>query len=367
MFGDILRKVGGGAVATAGKILRLPEMGYSERIATPLVKGASTQKAPSSPRVSTTPTLQYVNGGQNYPAVGTSNNPYSPATGGQAAGSGGGSGDGSQSFDFAQPQGDSGDQNYVNELRNAFGGLRSSIEGMIPGLESTYNTVKADIEGGINRAKETFGERKQDIEKGFGTNLKSLLQSDRELGERNRNVYSGLNALDSSSYGDAEIKRSQSVFDTQAQLTGDKERQLREGERELQQYESEANKVLAQAGSEYMQQKSALQQALAQNDLNSATAIQNAMNETRARAQQAQDTVNAFKLNLAQLQAQGVNVAGNLSKLGSGSLNNILSGYQTNTLNPSLARLVLPQAGVQGSGYIGGSSAEDKKRLSMMA
>lgn len=268
---------------------------------------------------------------------------------------------GGGSFDFGGgDQGGGDDAGYVDQLRNAFSGLRSSIEGQLPGLENTYNTVKADIEGGINRAKEVYGERKEDITKGFGENLKSLLLSDRELGEKNRNVYSGLNALDSSSFGDAEIKRSQNVFDTQSKLVGDKERQLRDSEREYSAYEAEGNRVLAQSANEYMQGKSALQQALAQNDMNQAYAIQNAMNEARARAQQVNDTLNAFKMNLAQMQAQGTNVIGNLQKFGSGSLNDIFSGFQQNTLNPAMARLNIPQASMGGSGYIGNSKADEE-------
>lgn len=308
------------------------------------VQGASTSQPPRQDLFS---------GILSKPQTGTPT--YLPSTGGQSAGGGGGS-----IGNFDVPQGDSGDGNYVNELRNVFSNLRSSIGSMMPNLENTYNTVKADIEGGINRAKQVYGERKEDVNKGFGENLRSLLLSDRELGEKNRNVYSGLNALDSSSYGDAEIKRNQNVFDTQSKLIADKERQLREAEREYGAYEAEGNRALAQAASEWMQAKSALQQALAQNDLNEAAAIQNAMNDIKARAQQTQDTINAFKLNLAQMQAQGTNVIGNLQKLGADSLNNIFSGFMQNTFQPSMARLTIPQGGVKGAGFIGRSKAEDE-------
>lgn len=355
MFGQMLRNIVGSSVANYGRALKLPEFNISERIvgkahAAELprqnVQGTTTSQAPRQDLFSDI---------LSRPQTGTPT--ILPSTGGQSAG---GSSGGGGSFDFGTPQGNPEDGNYVNELRNVFSNLRSSIGGMLPNLENTYNTVKADIEGGINRAKQVFGERKEDVNRGFGENLRSLLLSDRELGEKNRNVYSGLNALDSSSYGDAEIKRNQNVFDTQSKLIADKERQLREAEREYGAYEAEGNRALAQAASEWMQAKSALQQALAQNDLNEAAAIQNAMNDIKARAQQTQDTINAFKLNLAQMQAQGTNVIGNLQKLGADSLNNIFSGFMQNTFQPSMARLTIPQGGVKGAGFIGRSKAEDE-------
>lgn len=282
---------------------------------------------------------------------------YAPSTGGQTGGDTGGGDTGG---------GDDGGQAYINELRNAFGSLRSSIEGQLPGLETTYNQVKGDIEAGLGRAKEVFTERQGDVVRGFGENLKSLLMTDRELADKNRNVYSGLNALDSSQYADSENKRGQQLFDTQSRLTGDKERQLRESEREYQAYEQEGNRFLAQAATEYQSGKQALQAALAQNNLDEAFAIQNAMNEIQTRAQQTQDSINAFKMNLATLQAQGTNVMGNLGKFGAGSLNDIFGGYQNNYAKGALASLNPGQTGMQGSGYISsGNRAQDDplKRL----
>jgi hypothetical protein len=317
------------------------------------VQGTTTYSGPSST------TMGPLSTGYGGNPLGSGSGTYNPSTGGQGPAVGGDVGS------YTDGGGESGqdDQAYLQSLRDAFSGLRSSVESQLPGIESTYNTVKGDIEGAVGRAKEVYGERKEDIGRGFGENLRNLLQTDRELGQKTRNTYSGLNALDSSSFAEAENKRQQSVFDTQGSLTRDKERQYREAEREYSAYETEATRALAGAAQEYQGAKGALQAALAQNKLDEAYSIQNAMQQIQDRARQIQDSVNAFKLNLAQLQASGTNVIGNLQQFGRGGLDNIYNQYLGKTYNPGMSRLSFSRPEIGGSGYIGSGGDDEKRRL----
>lgn len=281
---------------------------------------------------------------------------YQPSTSGQPTGSAGPVGP------VGLPAGPDPNQ-YLNDLRAAFGSLRSSIEGQLPGLENQYNTIREGIEGAVGRAKETRDERLGEIKRGFGENLKNLLSSDRELGERQQGVFSGLNALDSSAFADAQIKRQQNLFDTQGKLGVEKTKTIDQANREYAAYESEANNNLAALGNQYLSARSALQQALAQGQLNEATAIQNAMQQIQSQAQQIQSTIDQYRVNLLGLQAQGVDVVGNLNKLGSAGLNSIYGNYASNYMNPTMSNYFIPQSSVSGQGYIGSQSEDERRRL----
>lgn len=268
---------------------------------------------------------------------------YQPSSGGQPAAPTGDSG------------GDSG-SSYVDQLRQAYDYARSLVSDQLPGLEADYTRIKGDIEGALGRAKETYGEQKEDIRRGYGEGLRNLIQSNRELEQKSRNVYSGLNALDSSSFAESNEKARQSFIETQGKLTSERERSNREAERQYSAYESQANQALADLGNQYQAGRQALQSAIANNRIEEATNIMNYL-------QNLQNTISSYKLNLAQLQAQGTDVVGALQKLNRGGLDNIFGNYLSSVYNPMMGQLKIPTNNLAGSGYIGASKDEELKRL----
>jgi hypothetical protein len=340
------------------------DIGFTERFAPWLgvnpnqnVLGTSSTNNVSNQQVN-----QSVGGGmsrQGAANMGGSN--PKPSTGGQA---GAPAGSPSGSPVPQQDQGPSQDQQYLDSLRSTFGNMRSSIEAQLPGMEADYNRVKGDVEASVGRARETLAEGKQDINRGYGENLRDLIQTDRELGQRQRGVYSANNALDSSSFLENENKRQQQLVETKGEFTRERDRSISTADREFAAYERQANDALANLGNQYMQGRQQLQSAIAQNDLNSAAAIQNAMEQIRSRAQQVADSVNALKLNAVQLQSQGVDVIGGLQRLNRGGIDNLLGQYMSSYYNPTAGQLTVPNPQVAGQGFIG-SSEEQRRRLAM--
>jgi hypothetical protein len=127
---------------------------------------------------------------------------------------GGGGGTYSQQQPTPQPQpaysgepssdggGDGGGYDPLAGLRSAFSSMRSAYEGLLPTYDADYKTFETRTNDAITRAKNTLNTQNQEDEVRYGENLRSLLQSDKELRQRRQGVFSGLNALDSSAYRD---------------------------------------------------------------------------------------------------------------------------------------------------------------------
>lgn len=265
---------------------------------------------------------------------------YNPTTGGQGSGGNGGGAD----TGGGSTGGDGGDP--FAKLREAFNYAKGIYEQQIPQLEGDYVRIKGDIEGAVNRSKEVLGEQINDINVGFGENLRNLLTRSKELGQKTRNIYSGLNALDSSSYGDEQIKQEQGLFDSQTKLEATKTRDEKEARRLQSGYQSKADSDLATLGKEYLAGKSALQRAIADNNIEEANSILGWMERLGSVMANA-------KLGAAQLASQGVDVVGNLQKLNRGGLDNIFGNYLSSIYNPSMGTMASVNATPNvGSGYI---------------
>lgn len=328
---------------TVGNTYTDPNTGVTYRY-----DGSSWQ--PISSGYQQTPQTQAPISGGTFGSVLGESTTYQPSSGGQPSGgdfSGG---------ETSAPQPDP----YLEALRAEFGNLRTLYEGQIPQLESDYQRVRGDVEGSIGRAKETLGEQKQDIGVRFGESLRDLLQSDRELGQKSRNIYSGLNALDSSSFAEAENKRGQQLIETKGRLGVERNRNIKQADRAYADYEARATDSLANLGSQYLNAKTALQAAISQNNLDEASAIQNYINQIQQQAQQIQSVL----LNLGQLQASGTDVIGNLQSLNNSNINQVFGNYLSNYFNPTSSRLGIPSPSLTGSGFIGSSGDDDLlKRL----
>lgn len=272
-----------------------------------------------------------------------------PQTGGQPSDGGG---DGGGGYD------------YVGALRSAFQQSRSALEGMLPTYDKDYSNFKQTVEGGLGRAKETLATQNAEDERLYGQDLRKLLQSDKEIRQRQQGVYSGLNALDSSSYKDDVLKQDQYLLENQQGLDAEKRRNFEGRQKEYAAFEADAMGKIAQYANEIQRAKQALQQAIASTNMDEAASIQNYINQMASQAQSLNAQREAMALNLAQLQAQGTDVVGNLAKLNMGGFSNLFGQNLARRMQTAMSRFTPGGGGVQGSGYIYGSSDDEKRKYS---
>lgn len=321
------------------------------------VQGASTSTRPSAQAISEGNAFQdYMNslrnagsGGSNGGAVG--------ASGGQAAGGGGG-GDSGGGYD------------YMGALKSAFSQSRDALNNMLPTYDSDFSNFESTVKGGIDRAKETLGAQNADDERIFGQDLKKTLQTDKELRQRRQGVFSGLNALDSSAYLDDTLKADQSLQDNTQSLDAEKRRNFDQRQREYAGYEQEANSKIESYKNEITRAKQALQQSIANVNMEEAASIQDYIGKLANQAQTLEAQKQATALNLAQLQAQGTDVIGNLKKTNLSQFSNLFGQNLSNNYNNAIARYTIPGGQSTGSGYISSATArlseDQKKQLGLL-
>lgn len=323
------------------------------------VQGASTRQSPVTPGMTSD-----FNQFQDYAAQqralanqgGSGGGGYSPATSGQSFGgdSGGGGGDGGY--------------DYVAALRESFNQSRAALEGMLPTYDSDFSNFKTNVESGIGRAKDTLQAQNSEDELMYGQSLKSLLQNDQSIRQRQQGVFSGLNALDSSAYKDDVLKQDQFLQEQQSGLGAEKQKTYDQRQRDYAAYEQDATSKISSYQNEITRAKQALQQSIASTNMDEASSIQNYISQLQAQQQQINQGREAFAMQLAQLQAQGTDVVGNLSKTNLGAFTNQFGQGLSSRLQSALGRYAQPQGGVVGSGFIGSSSMNDdqKRQLGLL-
>lgn len=276
---------------------------------------------------------------------------YNPATGGQSFG--GDSGGGDTGYD------------YVAALRDAFNQSRSALEGMLPTYDSDYSNFKTNVESGISRAKDTLNTQNQQDEQLYGSSLRQLLNNDKEIRQRQQGMFSGLNALDSSAYKDDVLKQDQYLQENQSNLNAEKTRTFDQRQKDYAAYEQEATSKIQSYQNEIQRAKQALQQSIASVNMDEASSIQNYISQLQAQQSQVQQGREALALQLAQLQAQGTDVVGNLGKTNLGAFSNQFGQGLTSRLQSVLGRYSQPTQNIAGSGYIGSSQDQQKKLLGL--
>jgi hypothetical protein len=322
--------------------------------------GSSLAKQASKPQVLGSQTKNAINGAVPSPT--------------QNTGGGGGSYYASAPSQAPQPSysgepgggGDSGGDagyDYLGALRSAFGQSRSSLESIIPTYDADYSNFKNLVEGGVTRAKDTLSTQNAEDERIFGEDLRRTLQTDKELRQRRQGVFSGLNALDSSAYQDDVTKADQALQQDTQSLDAEKRRTYDARQKEFAAYEQEATGKLASYANEISRAKAALQQSIASVNMEEAASIQNYIDKISSEAQQLNSQREAMALNLAQLQAQGTDVVGNLSKLNMSGFSNLFGQNLANRYQKAISRYSLPSGQVAGAGYIGNSKDEEQRRL----
>lgn len=361
MFGTNLRNMIGGAVSNVGRALKLPEFGISEAISgqpaprQSAVRGANTVAGPT-----------YVNSGNSL--AGFQNNggyggggAYAPATGGQAAapqGSGGG-----------QPSQPGPDQ-YLQQLRDAFGGQKQSFENQINSYNGDLTNAQTSTDQSLKAAQDAKAQQDQGDSVLYGQNLKNLLQSNQELSQRRQGTYSALGSLDSSAFQQDTAKADQALLDNQQQLGSQRDTALHNRESQYNSYANDAQSKLLAYRQEIARAQEGLRGAQSGVDLNQANSIQSYQQGMQQQEQQLAQQRQALAMNLAQLQAQGVDVIGNLNKTNIGDYSKQFGANLQNQLAQGTARYQTPTAPQTQSGFIGNNASAQNdlmKRLGLVA
>lgn len=263
-----------------------------------------------------------------------------------------------------QPSDGGGDAgyDYIGALRNAFSQSRSALEGMLPTYDADFSNFKNTVEGGVNRARETMTAQNAEDERIYGEDWGKTLRMDKELRQRRQGQFSALNALDSSAYRDETLKSDQELIENRQSLDAEKRRNFDSRQREFAAYEQEATGKIAQYENEIARAKQALQQSIANVNMEEAASIQNYIEQLQSQASQIGMQREALAMNLAQLQAQGTDVVGALSKLNMSGFSNLFGQNLANRYNSQLSRLAPAQQGFNGAGYIGRGMNDDQLR-----
>ncbi len=307
------------------------------------VQGASTYKAPASSGGAYGPY------GPQLPASsGGGNNYAAPSTGGQAPGGGGDNGGG---------------DNRLGILQGLYNNNRSYLEGLAPQYDNTYNTAKNDLQTSIDSASNAAESQKGDVNSQFGDILKNQLQTYQDLNRQRQGTFSSLGTLDSSAYGEQQFRADQNLGDQRSQTELQKTKTISGIDSQLNAYKQNATGYLSNLATQYQQGKNALTQALSQNNLQEAGALQDAIDQISQRAQEVQSNMQNWATQAALLKSQGVDVTGALrgingDQYASNVANQLASAKQFgNSLIPQLI------GQPQGQGYVGNSNQKDKNNL----
>jgi len=257
--------------------------------------------------------------------------------------------------------GDGGGYDYIGSLRSAFGQSRSALEGMLPTYDSDFSNFKTGVESGIGRARETLGAQNAQDEVLYGEGLRKNLQTDRDIRQRQQGVFSGLNALDSSAYRDDVLKQDQALNESTQSLESEKRRTYQDRQREFTAFEQEATSKISSYQNEIARAKQGLQQAIASTNMDEAQSIQNYISQLDAQQQQVNSQMQGMAMNLAQLQAQGTDVVGNLGKMNMGAFSQQFGQNLTNRMQSAIGRYSQPQQGANYSGQMGSGLTQDEK------
>lgn len=376
VFTSILGKAGK-AIDTLGRATGniLPELRISERLenkgSAALPVATQIQKVQNDPRFSTKadgagyPNFQQV---PNQPAYNTPANQFrpgvngevksatdvfNPSIGGQGAGTGTGSG-GSSPYTINTPGTYSGpsEADTIATQKAIYDQAANEIRQQDPLLDQNYDLAKKDIQSGIDESTAAANTQKQTLDSDFGSILKRQLQTKQELDRQRQGTFSALGTLDSSLFQEQQYRGDQAFGEQKAQTETERTKALSSVDAALKAYTDKANTQLGQLAIQYQQGKNAIANALAQNDLASAQAIQNAIDQVKVRAQQVQDTILQFANQAAMLKAQGQDVRLNIGGMSAEPYAQQVAQQLAGLTKAGNSTYVIPTNNVQGSGYI---------------
>lgn len=342
----------------AGSWWGLPDFGITEMLTnnrTPQggsnIFGGNTQ-ASSGGDVQGASTAQY---GPSYPGPiqgpsysGQQRTVAAPQTGGQQTGGGSGT---------AAPNNDA----YLQNIRDQYSQNRNYVQNdLLPGAERDYNLAKGDIANALTDAQNTANTQKETVGTQFGDILKNQLRTYQDLGRQRTGIFSGLGTLDSSAYNEQNFRAGQDLANQRNQTDLQKTRALGQIDQQFSSYQKQAESQLGQLASQYQAGTASLRNALAQNNIQEAGAIQSALSQIQQQAQELDTNRKNWAIQAAMLKSQGVDVMGALSAINGNDYGQQV-GQQLAQAN-AFGKSLIPQAtGLNSTGYINTKKKEDQQ------
>lgn len=201
----------------------------------------------------------------------------------------------------------------TNQLRESYALARRGIEGQGQGLDQSYNLSRGDIENAVAESERAATEQKGALENQFGSILRNQLKTFQDTNKQRQGIFSNLGTLESSAYGDAQQRADTDFTAQRTQTDTEKVKALKSVDDELSSYRRQATSELSKLALQYQQGKQAIAQALSQNSLEEAGAIQSQIEQIKQRANDVQNTLINFGNQVALLKQQGADVR---SKIG---------------------------------------------------
>jgi hypothetical protein len=278
--------------------------------------------------------------------------PVTPSTGGQAPSGGGSYGSGlSLTPPSSQNPGPSQDD-MLNILRGQFSNAQNDIRNQGGSLDSSYGQAKTDIGNTITDAQKQAEAQKTNNESTYGNLLKQSNQTYRELGQQRQGTFSALGTLDSSAYGDQQAKADQALADQTGQISLDKTKSNSGIDNTLTTFSNQANSQLATLANQYQQGKNAIASALASNNLQEASAIQDALTQIRQQAYQIQNNITNFANQAAMLKSQGYGVNQSIAGYNGNQFGQNVQSALQQAMSSGKSQYVIPSNTATGQGYI---------------
>lgn len=310
------------------------------------VSASSAQLKPAS-------TIRPVTGGTT---LGPST--VAPSTSGQSIGGGsggtGGVGTSGSGVGLTTPT----QPTYEDMLRNAFDSAKSSLESIIPTYDADFQNYSTGVNNSIDQASKARDTQVGDLNYRYGDALKQALQTSRDLRGRTQSTFSGLGTLDSSSYGDELLKQQQQDVNNQASLSKQQNSDISNVNNTFDTFKNDQTSKIAAYQSEIDRAKAGIRQAIANNDISQAQALSQY-------AQNLQNTMSNFALQLASAQSAGTNVIGNLQKINGSDFLKQFGQLLSGQYNNGLSKYQIPGQSNTGAGYIGSSNgmSDEQRRL----
>ena len=317
---------------------------------TSILNGISTQRPPDlgasnmikNTLIQSVPTIQNAVGGGS----------IAPQGGGQSYGSGGGGGTAliPPASSYTGPSAD----DVTNQLRAAYGQAQDQINQQSPLLDQSYQTAQSDINNSLTSAQNAANNQKQSLNQQFGDVLRNTLQTYKDLGKQRQGTFSALGTLDSSAYQEQQFKADEDLANQQSRTQSQQAIQNNQIDNQLLDYRNQANSQLAQLATQYQAGKNAIASALAQNNIQEAGAISQALDQVRQRAQDVQNSIIQFANQAAYMKSLGYGVNNSIGSISASPFASTMQSYLNQVQQNGNSQYSLPQNAsiMQGQGFI---------------
>ncbi len=345
-------------ISTIGSLARIPNMGISGTIAyqdpTKVVQpGFRLQPMPAFSAYAAAPSTPTYDYSQARSVPMASYNP-NPTVSGQGPGGGGGTGGGNP-ITLTSPVPDNtgmSDEEAAARIRPGYEQAARDIQARGGELDTSYGLAKGDITAAQEATQKAATTQKAENAATFGDILKSQLQNKQELDRQRMGTFAGLGTLESSAYGEQQFRGDQAYGEQRGRTLVEQEKRNQAIDDQVATYSKQATSDLAKLALSYQSGKNAIASALANNDLNRASAIQAAIDKVKARAIDIQNTMIDFANKAQMLKTMGYDVRTSIGGQGAGQYAGEVSNMLGNMTKAGNSLYTIPTTGDQGQGYI---------------